>query len=83
VFLAFMLVSILRGPPMPVLPGAVIFMLFFLSGSLLQPHTVALAWLLTSIWGQPVTLGVSDALAARRRQRALDATPAPEPLGTS
>jgi hypothetical protein len=82
VFMAFMLVSILRGPPMPVLPGAVIFMLFFLSGSLLQPHTVATAWLLTSIWGQPVTLGVSDALAARRRQRALDATPVPTPLAT-
>jgi hypothetical protein len=80
VFMAFMLVSILRGPPMPVIPGAVIFMLFFLSGSLLQPHTVATAWLLTSIWGQPVTLGVSDALAARRRQRALDTAPVPQPL---
>jgi hypothetical protein len=79
VFMAFMLVSILRGPPMPVLPGAVIFMLFFLSGSLLQPHTVATAWLLTSIWGQPVTLGVSDALAARMRQRA-QPPPAPVPL---
>jgi hypothetical protein len=78
VFMAFMLVSILRGPPMPVLPGAVIFMLFFLSGSLLQPHTVATAWLLTSIWGNPVTLGVSDALAARRRQRAQALLPAPE-----
>jgi hypothetical protein len=78
VFMAFMLVSILRGPPMPVLPGAVIFMLFFLSGSLLQPHTVALAWLLTSIWGQPVTLGVSDALAARTRRA--QPSPAPTPL---
>jgi len=38
VFMAFMLVSILRGPPMPALPAAVIFMLFFLSGSLLQPQ---------------------------------------------
>jgi hypothetical protein len=83
VFMAFMLVSILRGPPMPVLPGAVIFMLFFLSGSLLQPHTVATAWLLTSLWGQPVTLGVSDALAARRRQRALDTTPVPAPLSSA
>jgi hypothetical protein len=45
-------------------------MIFFLSGSLLQPPTVILAWLLTSIWGKPVTLGVSDALdAALRRQR--------------
>jgi len=79
VFMAFMLVSILRGPPMPALPAAVIFMLFFLSGSLLQPHTVAMAWLLTSIWGQPVTLGVSDALAARTRQRA-QPPPLPVPL---
>jgi hypothetical protein len=69
-FIAFLLVSILRGPPLPVLPTSVIFMIFFLSGSLLQPPTVILAWLLTSIWGKPVTLGVSDALdAALRRQR--------------
>jgi hypothetical protein len=69
-FVAFLLVSILRGPPLPVLPTSVVFMIFFLSGSLLQPPTVILAWLLTSIWGKPVTLGVSDALdAALRRQR--------------
>ncbi|HST82491.1 MAG TPA: hypothetical protein VLL08_12215 [Kineosporiaceae bacterium] len=69
-FVAFLLVSILRGPPLPVLPTSVVFMIFFLSGSLLQPPTVVLAWLLTSIWGKPVTLGVSDALdAALRRQR--------------
>jgi hypothetical protein len=76
IFIAFMLVAILRGPPMRALPGTVIFMLFFLSGSLLQPHTVVTAWLLTSIWGQPVTLGVTDALAAARRQRAAGALPA-------
>lgn len=69
-FVAFLLVSILRGPPLPVLPTSVVFMIFFLSGSLLQPHTVILAWLLTSIWGKPVTIGVSDTLAARMsRQR--------------
>ena len=70
IFVAFLLVSIMRGPPLPVLPTSVVFMIFFLSGSLLQPHTVVLAWLLTSIWGKPVTIGVSDALAgALRRQR--------------
>jgi hypothetical protein len=70
VFVAFLLVSILRGPPLPVLPTSVVFMIFFLSGSLLHPPTVMLAWLMTSIWGRPVTLGVSDALAAAlRRQR--------------
>lgn len=69
-FIAFLLVSILRGPPLPVLPSSVVFMIFFLSGSLLQPPTVILAWLLTSIWGSPVTVGVTDALAATlRRQR--------------
>ncbi len=69
-FVAFLLVSILRGPPLPVLPTSVIFMIFFLSGSLLQPPTIVLAWLLTSIWGKPVTVGVSDTLAAGlRRQR--------------
>ena len=71
IFVGFLLVAVLRGPPMPALPGAVAFMIFFLSGSLLQPHTIFTAWLLTSLWGPPVTLGASDALAAlRRRQRA-------------
>lgn len=66
-FVLFLLVAILRGPPVPVLPTTVVFMIFFLSGSLLQPHTVFTAWLLTSIWGPPVTVGLSDALAGMRR----------------
>ena len=70
-FISFLLVSILRGPPIPVLPTSVAFMIFFLSGSLLQPHTIVLAWILSSLWGPPVTVGVSDALAAvMRRQNA-------------
>lgn len=64
VFVAFLMVSVYRGPPLPVLPTGMLVMIFFLSGSLLQPHTVALAWILTSLWGPPVTVGVSDALAA-------------------
>lgn len=79
-FVVFILVAILRGPPMKALPGAIIVMIFFLSGSLLQPHTVVTAWLLTSLWGPPVTFGLTDALAAwRQRQRhplALEPTPA-------
>jgi hypothetical protein len=69
IFVSFLLVSILRGPPLPVLPTSIIFMIFFLSGSLLQPNTIITAWLLTSIWGPPVTVGVSDAMAALRRLR--------------
>ena len=70
-FVLFLLLSIYRGLAMPVLPTVVMFMIFFLSGSMLQPHTVFTAWLLTSIWGPPVTLGVSDALAGLRRNPAL------------
>lgn len=77
IFVSFLLVSILRGPPLPVLPTAVIVMIFLLSGSLLQPNTIILAWLLTSIWGPPVTVGVSDAMAALRRIR-----DAPSPVAT-
>jgi hypothetical protein len=76
-FIAFLLLSILRGPPLPVLPTAIAFMIFFLSGSLLQPHTILTAWLLTSIWGPPVTVGVSDALAAALRRPPTAAGPEP------
>ena len=69
VFSGFLLVAILRGPPVHVIPAAVIVMIFFLSGSLLQPFTIVTAWLMTSIWGQPVAFGLTDSLAARRRQR--------------
>lgn len=68
VFVAFLLVAVLRGPPVPVLAGCTLFMLFFLSGSLLSPHVIITAWLLTTAWGTPVTLGISDAVAARVRR---------------
>jgi hypothetical protein len=73
IFVSFLLVSILRGPPLPVLPTSIIFMIFFLSGSLLQPNTIFTAWLLTSIWGPPVTVGMSDAMAALQRLRSAPA----------
>ena len=67
-FIAFLLISIMRGPPLPVLPTCIVIMIFFLSGSLLQPHTIVLAWLLTSVWGPPVTVGVSALASSLRRQ---------------
>ena len=75
VFMAFLLVAVLRGPPIPVLPATTLFMMFFLSGSLLSPHVIITAWLLTSVWGTPVTVGISDGIAAaRRRARAVTAS---------
>ncbi len=50
-FCAFLGVCLWRRPPWAVVPSAVAVMLLLLSGSLLQPHTVVLAWLLTSLWG--------------------------------
>ena len=70
VVVAFLLIAVLRGPPIPVLPASMLFMMFFLSGSLLSPHVIVTAWLLTSAWGTPVTVGISDSLAARGRRAA-------------
>jgi len=49
-FSAFIAFSVLWRPSMPVLPVTLLCMIFFLSGSLLQPHTVTLAWLLTGFF---------------------------------
>jgi hypothetical protein len=73
-FIAFLLISIMRGPPLPVLPTCIVIMIFFLSGSLLQPHTIILAWLLTSVWGPPVTVGVSALASSLRRQKQVPVT---------
>lgn len=51
-FLAFLLVALFRAPPTVVLPGTVCFMIFFLSGSLLQANTILLAWIMTSFWSR-------------------------------
>lgn len=51
-FLAFLLVCLFRAPPTAVLPGTICFMIFFLSGSLLQANTILLAWLLTSFFAR-------------------------------
>lgn len=49
-FTVFIAVALLHRAPAVVIPGTVLFMIFLLSGSLLQPHTIALAWLLTGVW---------------------------------
>lgn len=51
-FLAFLGLALYRRPPAPVVPGALVIMLGLLSGSLLQPHTLLVAWLLTVVWGR-------------------------------
>lgn len=64
VFVLFLVMSLLDRAPWRVVPGAVLVMIFFLSGSLLQPQTTVLAWLLTGALGSaPV------ALARRHRSR--------------
>jgi hypothetical protein len=51
-FLAFLGLALFRRPPSPVVPGSLVIMLGLLSGSLLQPHTLLVAWLLTVVWGR-------------------------------
>lgn len=51
-FMTFLLMALFRGTPVRVLPATMLVMLLVLSGSLLQPHTVITAWVLTSLWGR-------------------------------
>ncbi|MGQ7294800.1 hypothetical protein [Quadrisphaera sp. KR29] len=60
-FVLFLVMALLDRTPWPVVPGAAFVMIFFLSGSLLQPQTTVLAWLLTG------ALGSAPVLASRRR----------------
>lgn len=46
---AFLLTALLRGAPSPVLASTLGVLVFVLSGSLLQPHTTMLAWLLGAL----------------------------------
>ena len=48
-FVIFLVVATLRGSPWRVVPGSVLFMVFFLSGALLQPQTAFLAWIFTTL----------------------------------
>lgn len=49
-FLVFWFVALLRGACLRVLPVSLVFMLAVLSGSLLQPPTIVLAWLLSGVF---------------------------------
>lgn len=51
-FLLFLAVTIFRKPPSVVVPAALVIMLTLLSGSLLQPHTLLVAWLLSPVWAR-------------------------------
>ena len=61
-FALFVLICLLDGVAWRVVPGAVVVMLFFLSGALLQPQTAFLAWILTG-------LGAVDRVVARPARR--------------
>lgn len=49
-FLLFLGLVLFRRPPWPVLPTALLVMIGLLSGSLLQPHTLVIVWLLSAAW---------------------------------
>lgn len=51
-FLTFLGLALFRRTPAAVVPGALVIMLGLLSGSLLQPHTLLVAWLLSVVWGR-------------------------------
>lgn len=63
-FTLFILVALLLRCPVTVIPGSLVLMLFFLSGSLLQPHTVVLAWLFTGLWAGVGRIRLDDGRAA-------------------
>ncbi len=48
-FVIFLVTATLRGSPWKIVPGSVLFMIFFLSGALLQPQTAFLAWIFTTL----------------------------------
>jgi hypothetical protein len=76
-FLTFLAVALFRRPPAPIVPLALAVMLALLSGSLLQPHTILLAWLLSAVWARgdlvPAGLQPESGRRARVRRRALGA----------
>jgi hypothetical protein len=50
VFILFIVIAMLDRGAWRIVPGSLVIMIFFLSGSLLQAHTVFVAWMLTSMW---------------------------------
>lgn len=89
-FILFIVVAVLDRGSWRVVPGSILVMIFVLSGSLLQPHTVFVAWLLTGLWtdqpGPRVDQMSRAELRALRRQPAVRRvgdnrfTDAPHPL---
>ncbi|WP_369130685.1 hypothetical protein [Modestobacter roseus] len=84
-FVLFIVLALLDRGAWRVVPGSVLVMIFFLSGSLLQPHTAIVAWLLTGLWaGQETRIDLlprhrRPSRAGVRRHRRAD-RPVPLPL---
>ncbi|OMQ15586.1 hypothetical protein A7K94_0208405 [Modestobacter sp. VKM Ac-2676] len=84
-FVLFIVLALLDRGAWRVVPGSVLVMIFLLSGSLLQPHTAIVAWLLTALWaGQETRVDLLPARprsAGRGRWRPRPASrPVPVPL---
>ncbi len=65
-FVLFIVIALLDRMPWKVVPGTVLVMVFFLSGNLLHPQTVLIAWLLTSLWAEQ-DVGPRGVLGSLRR----------------
>lgn len=65
-FAVFIVIALLDRIPWKVVPVTVLVMLFLLSGSLLQPQTVLVGWLLTGVWAEQ-GVGRRGLLGSRRR----------------
>ena len=76
VFLAFVLTVFLRNVPSPTLGWMGIAFYFVLSGSLLQPQTVYVVWLLTGLFAA----GRAGEVAGRRVRLSAAAAPAERPV---
>jgi hypothetical protein len=56
-FVGFMLAALTRGTPSTTVSAMMLAVYFFLSGSLLQPHTVLTAWVFTSLFASLFAAG--------------------------
>lgn len=65
-FVGFMLAALTRGTPSTTVSAMMLAVYFFLSGSLLQPHTVLTAWVFTSLFAAGRRAG-SQRLEPERR----------------
>jgi hypothetical protein len=65
IFILFTIVAFCSRAPSPTIAACIVFMHLTLSGSLLQPQTVYLGYLLTSLWAAAPSLAVGPALGRR------------------